>query len=268
MIRKSLATAVFITALVVSPNVGLAIDETHAASVETMLMDFVIDYRSDPSASKATCFGISVADHGEWKVKVKPREGPGTGAAVELSGGLPSEPSFFFVTDRETLAAIHSGQMNALTAMGRARMSDPTPLDIKMMDGFVPEADFFSDLLPLIFHFWTRGLPEIIPFGETSMTRHVHGGNALVFYYQPGFRSAWFQIHQGQHVNADKEDQVNPFPTLLIVTAGRLDSRIDGRESSLEKGQAVLIPAGTPHEFWQTRAEPAEGILLMFGEGA
>ena len=74
----------------------------------------------------------------------------------------------------------------------------------------------------------------------------------IVFYYEPGFRSAWFRIEKGQHVNAEEQDQVNPFPSLLIVTAGRMKGRIDGREVPLEKGQALLIPPGVSHEFGST----------------
>jgi hypothetical protein len=30
----------------------------------------------------------------------------------------------------------------------------------------------------------------------------------------------------------------------------------------------LFVPAGVAHEFWNPYDEPAEGIMLMFGEGA
>jgi mannose-6-phosphate isomerase-like protein (cupin superfamily) len=249
------------------PSIATATEHTPEATQE-VLQAFVEDFRSDPAANFPVTFGVRVQDQGEWHVAVTPADTPEASVTVELQAGLPPSPSFIFVTDAETLTGIHQGSLNALTAMGRARMSDPAPMDIEMMEGFAPDGAFLGKLLPLVFHFWTRGRPEIIPYGDKSLTREVHGANALVFYYQAGFRSAWFQIEKGQHVNADEKDQINPFPSLLIITAGELQSRIGSKELTLEKGQAVLIPAGVPHEFWQTLPEPAEGILLMFGEGA
>ena len=76
------------------------------------------------------------------------------------------------------------------------------------------------------------------------------------------------QIENGQHVNAEPRDQVNPFPSMLVITRGRTEAKIGGRQLTLHAKQTVLIPAGVSHEFWNPYDEPAEGILLMFGEGA
>jgi len=141
-------------------------------------------------------------------------------------------------------------------------------MDLEVMEGYVPSEDFVARVVPLTFHFWTRGTPEIVPFGRKALTRTVHGGNALVFYYQPGFRSAWFQIEKGQHVNADPEDQTNPFPSMFVMTRGRTEARIGGRPVTLAAQQMLFVPAGVTHEFWNVLDEPAEGILLMFGDGA
>ncbi len=36
----------------------------------------------------------------------------------------------------------------------------------------------------------------------------------------------------------------------------------------LTEGEAVVIPAGTSHEFWNDGEAVAEMIIVMFGEGA
>jgi quercetin dioxygenase-like cupin family protein len=234
------------------------------ATTAEMLRSFVEDFRDDLTVKKqALTFGIQVKDDGEWTVIVDGKGG------VELKSGLPEHPTIYYIlADRKTLTELHTGRKNALTLAGKARSTDFAPLDFGLMDGFSPTPEFFQMFIPLTFHFWTRGQPEIVKFGDKRSTREVHGANATVLYYQEGFRSAWFQIEKGQHVNKEEQDQVNPFPTLLLMIRGQIHARIGGREIIFEKGEAIFIPAGVSHEFWNVRDEPAECVLLMFGEGA
>jgi uncharacterized RmlC-like cupin family protein len=118
------------------------------------------------------------------------------------------------------------------------------------------------------FHFWTRGLPEIVGFGPDTRSRLVHGAQAKVLYYEKGLRSGWYQIRKGQHVNADPGDQKNPFPTLVIMIKGTAKARIGGKPIELKPGTCLHIPRGVTHEFWNDRDEPAECIIVMFGIGA
>lgn len=237
--------------------------------VEEILRSFVEDFRTDPAASAPCVFGITVqgASQPEWHVIVGGRKDAGGHYAVDLRKGLPPAPAAVYATDLETLGKIDRGEMNALTAMGRARSSDPAPMDITLMPGFQPGEDFLAAILPLSFHFWTRGFPEIVSFGPAA-GREVHGATMVVLYYQKGLRSAWGQVRKGQRVNADPRDQVNPFPTMIIGLRGRAMAKVGGVERILEPGQMVFIPPGTAHEAWNPFDEPAEFILLMFGDGA
>jgi len=158
--------------------------------------------------------------------------------------------------------------MNALTAAGRARMSDKSPLDIGFMEGFAPEPDFLSNvMLPLGFHFFTRGRPEIIPFGE-EYSRFVHGGNTVLFYYQKGIRTGWYQVKKGMMINRDLQDAVNPFPTLFVITRGEGQGRLGDLTLDLEAGMTLFVPPGMIHQFWTESESGMEFIIIMFGEGA
>jgi hypothetical protein len=243
--------------------------ERPGRSAEQILLSFVEDFRSDPAAGEPFVFGVVVKgpEGGDWHVVVSGRGEKGETAGVELRKGLPTSPSVLYTLDLTTLRKIDSGEMNALTSMGKARASDLAPMDIELMPGFRPDPAFFGRFIPFTFHFWTRGFPEVVNFGKLH-SREVHGANAVIFYYQRGLRSAWAQIEKGQHVNSDPKDQTNPFPTMIIGIRGRAVAKIGGVEKEFHAGQMVFIPAGVTHEAWNPYDEPAEIILLMFGEGA
>ncbi|MEW5901558.1 MAG: cupin domain-containing protein [Acidobacteriota bacterium] len=238
-------------------------------SAAEILRSFVEDFQSDPAASEPITFGVRIRneERGEWQVVVSGKKEGVEAYQVELRQGLPSSPSAIYTLDLATVRKIDSGEINVLTAMGRARASDPTPMDIEFMAGFQPDADFFARFIPFTFHFWTRGFPETVNFGKEH-SREVHGANMVVFYYQKGLRSAWAQIEKGQHVNRDPKDQANPFPTMIIGIRGKAMAKIAGKEVILQAGQMAFIPAGVSHEAWNPYDEPAEIILLMFGAGA
>jgi mannose-6-phosphate isomerase-like protein (cupin superfamily) len=211
-------------------------------------------------------FGIQV-DDAWWTVTTHVATSKAHGVA-DIYAGKPQAPTFYFTLDSATLQQLYDRQLNALTAMAKARASDETPMDIEIMDGFEPPEDFLATALSVAFHFWTRETPERIPFGG-EYTRSVHGAQASVFYYQPGFRSAFFQVLPGQHANEDAADQVNPFPSLFVVIdGGTAMARIGGVEMQLRGREAIFIPAHVAHEFWNHGDIPAEGVLLMFGDGA
>jgi mannose-6-phosphate isomerase-like protein (cupin superfamily) len=238
-----------------------------ARPAEAILQSFVEDFRQDRARTEPMTFGVRVREEGEWTIVVSGRKPGARETDVVLRPGLPPTPSFLYTVDLPTLQRIDRGELTALTAMGRARSSDPTPMDLELMPGYEPTPTFFAQVIPFTFHFWTRGVPEVIPYGKAH-SRAVHGGNMAVFYYQKGFRSAWVQIEKGQHINEDPADQVNDFPTLLVGIRGKALARIGGQEVTLQEGQALFIPAGVSHEFWNPYEQPAEAILLMFGEGA
>jgi len=254
--RKSTLSILLCLSLLPAPS-------AHASKPAQILESYVEDFRKDPAAGETeVTFGVKIEGSGAWHVDIDRAGG------VNLRDGLPPEPTFLYVTDPATLRRMDRGELAVITAMGRARSSDPAPMDFELMEGYAPPEDFMAFFTPFTFHFWTRGFPETVRFGKEEFTRKVHGANVTAFYYQKGFRSAWYQIKKGQHINQRAEDQVNPFPTLAIFIAGEAEARIGGEQMKLEEGVSVLIPAGVTHEFWNDREQPAEFIIIMFGEGA
>lgn len=240
----------------------LAAGEAAAADQALSILNaYAADYAEDPTLKEAVSFGVRVGDE-FYTVDVAPH-GP-----AKASKGAPQSPTFYFtIESEEYLKKIERGEFAALTLMGKAFESDVTPMDFAAMDGFEPPEDFGEKLLPLIFHFWTKGKPEIVRTTPEA-TRFVHGTNLGVLYYQPGFRSAWFNIRPGDHVNENPDSRTNPFPTLVIMARGAATARIDGVDTPFREGEAMLIPAGVSHEFLNDGDSPAFGYIVMFGEGA
>jgi len=234
--------------------------------VTEILERYSKDYESDVTLKADVIFGVKVGDQ-FWHIVAKAKTTTAE-AKVTVRKGKPEQPTFYFFTDQETLIKIDNGEMNALTASAKAFETDFAPFDVDVMEGYQPHKDFMNTLMSVYFHFWTRGLPEVIPFG-LDVTRMTHGAQAAIFYYQPGFRSAYVAIKKGQHANKDEKSKSNPFPSMLILIKGEGQAIINGNKIIVKAGQSIVIPAGVMHEFLNPdHDQPLEGILLMFGKGA
>lgn len=55
---------------------------------------------------------------------------------------------------------------------------------------------------------------------------------------------------------------------MFIMIRGKARAKIGGNGLTFPASETILVPAGVTHEFWNLYEEPAEMILLMFGEGA
>ena len=230
---------------------------------QAILNEFAEDYVHDVTLKTARTFGVEIGDD-FYTVSVDP-EGDG---AWEVTQGAPADPTFYFtLQDERVLATLVSGEKNALTLMAKAFSSDVTPMDMEVQEGFEPDENFLSEVLSTAFHFWTMGKPEIVKFSPEA-TRFTHGANMGVFYYQPGFRSGWFSIDPGHHVNEDENSRTNPFPTLMILIEGSITARIDGSDMEFSAGEAMMIPPEVSHEFLNQSDASAFGFLFMFGDGA
>lgn len=245
-------------ALVFSGAAALAAIAAPAYGQTGEILDrFAADFLEDSTFTETVEFGVEV-EGDWWTVSLDHDAGTYTVTHAE-----PETPTFYFTVEAETLGKVDRGEMTALTAMGKAFSTDVTPMDIELMEG----AGFDPSILSLTFHFWSRGTPETVNY-LTSETRFIHGSNGGLIYYQPGFRSGFFRIAQGHHVNENPDSRTNPFPSMVIVTSGEGIARLDGVDHILREGDIILIPAGMSHEFFNEHEEPVIGLLFMFGEGA
>lgn len=264
---KTLKTILILLACTIGINTTHAqLNSSITKNTDEIIQSYVTDYRNDRHAEEAVLFGIEVPEHGSWTVNVTGNKLE-TGWEVLLSDGPPKTPTFLYTIEMETLIAIDEGKINALTAQGKAFAGDYTPMSITMMDGYTPTMEAYGKINPLSFHFWTRGFPEIIPFGEGT-TRRAHGSNFTVFYYQPGLRTAWYRVLPEERVRDDAREQAAPFPMLIVAIKGTTKGEVDGQNVELSEGNTIFIPANVTHKWWNETEEATEAILIMFGEGA
>lgn len=207
------------------------------------------------------CFWVHGDGGGEYHVVLSQE----AGAVVQE--GIPDQYDLGFELNIDFLRRLDRGEINALTAMGQAHAGEPIPLVPKFGSAFERRPDMSLLFRRLCFHFWTRDWPEVVRFGEGS-TRQVHGAEAAVLFYDEDFRSAWYQLKSGMHINADAADQTNGYSNVIIVTRGRLTARLGGSERILVEGDAVFIPAGMTHEFWADGNQYAELVWIAFGKGS
>lgn len=250
---KNLTGVTALAAAVLTSAPAIAQDDVGA-----ILESFAADYMNDPTFTSDVEFGVEVAGTDWWTVSLDRDAGSYT-----VTEGQPSTPTFYYTADEGFIGRVERGEIAALTGMAKAFSTDVTPMDIDLMDG----AGFDPVILSFTFHFWSRGNPEVINY-LSSETRVTHGTNTGIIYYQPGFRSGFFHIERGHHVNENPDSRTNPFPSLVVITQGEAIARVDGTDRILREGDILLIPAGVSHEFFNEQDDPAVGLLFMFGEGA
>ena len=250
----------FLLFILISPFLRAQSEE----EIRVILERFAEDFEIDPSFSAKT-FGVEV-DKQMWQISTTGGN-DSSKRMTSVKKGKPSQPTFYYATNLRTLKLIDEGKMNAMTAGVKAFSTDYAPLEIEVMDGFQPGEDFVGDVLSFTFHFWTRGIPEIIPFGP-HYTRGTHGAQAAIFYYDKGLRTGYGYLHPGQHANEHPKSKTNPFSSMIILIKGKVIARLDGVDHTIEQGNAIFIPAEMSHEVLNPFDEAGEFILLMFGEGA
>ena len=230
--------------------------------IEPILDRFVSDYERDPLAQDIT-FGIEIEGL-RWRVT---SELDGEERSVTLQRGFGDAPLMYFTATMETLNLLDRGVWNGLTAMGAATSADLTPLDILTTPDYQKPADYDAQIRPLIFHFWTRGLPEVVPFG-VERSRVVHGAPASALYYDEDFRSAVYHVPAG--LGREQAPTLSvPFKRMVIVIAGAAEGEIGDEPFTAQAGDMILAPPNIPVTFWNASSdETLSFVWLMWGKGA
>jgi mannose-6-phosphate isomerase-like protein (cupin superfamily) len=231
-----------------------------APTVREMLRDFTTAYSEVAPTDVAFVVGIDVSPPGDsWYVSVSGDSG------VDLNQGVADAPAMIVRMSQETLEHIHRGRMTAFTAAAKGSGADTAPLEIE----FGPPAEQLADprgtLLGFIQHFFVRSRPERILLGD-GYSRVVHGAHAIPLYYASGFRSAWYKIMDGQHLN--EPGDTNPYPQAFIIVSGQGRAKIGDAELDVRAGESYYVPPDSDHVLWPAPGQSLVVIWLAWGKGA
>ncbi|RKY85364.1 hypothetical protein DRQ09_07390 [candidate division KSB1 bacterium] len=182
-----------------------------------------------------------------------------------VNTGKNKEAFIIFISDKLTLTKIYKGELNALTAAGRAKLSDRAPLDILPGKGVSFSQEFLLYLYYYLCNFFNTAEIKRIKFGS-DYSRFIHGAYAVALFYDKNFRSAWYEIKKGERLN--KEGDTNPFPQLLIIIEGNGFLKYGDKTVEIKKGEAIYIPPDTVHILWTEGNKPLRIIWLAWGEKA
>jgi mannose-6-phosphate isomerase-like protein (cupin superfamily) len=232
-------------------------------STAEILNDLASTYRQKIDEQQSLTVNLALASGEEEPERFRVVVAPGRQG--EVRAGPADEPRFTIKTSPEMLQRIHAGELTALTAAGRARMSDPTPLDIALGPGVGFTQELQAELYAFLQHFFTPTWPEVIPLGEAH-ARVVHGAHAIPLFYHPGFRSAWYLVKPGEQVN--EPGDTNPYPQAFIFIKGAGHATIGETTIQVEAGQTVYVPPGADHVIRNEGDGPLEVIFLAWGAGA
>ncbi len=232
-----------------------------------ILKTYAEDFETDRFFQDSMIFGVNVGS--DWYTVEGSPGVNGAAGSMDVRTGAPSEPTFYFkIESSEILQKIAADEVSALTLAGKAQSADYAPMDIELMDDATLPPWFGEKITRLLFHFWTRGWPEIVPF-STQETRLVHSADLAALYYQPGFRSAYFNMEPGRHANdGEGEEAADPYTSMFILLDGELRVLLDDKEVQFKAGTMMIVPPGVRHELINDGDVNAVGFVLMFGEGA
>jgi len=187
------------------------------------------------------------------------------GRRIVVGQGPHKQARLFFVTTIDTLCLIYDGKMTAMTAAGKAKGSDLSPLDLKLAEGLEFTPEIRTQLYTFLYHFFNPSVPEKILLGG-EYSRVVHGGHVIPLYYHPGFRSGWYLLKKGEKLN--EPGDTNPFPQAFIFIEGEGFAKIGDKTIKVKAGESYYIPPDSDHVVWTESNKPLILIWLAWGSGA
>lgn len=158
----------------------------------------------------------------------------------------------------ETYKRVFSGELNGMTAVARASIHHPAPLD------FILKNDTqISDLNMNDVYFFIANFFNVHPHNKVLLgrehARKVHGGHAVGLYYSTGYRSAYYNIKKGEMINEAGEK--DPWHQSFIIVEGQGLALLGQDTVALKAHEAYYIKPNSYHKVW---TDSEEGISLIW----
>lgn len=178
--------------------------------------------------------------------------------SYSIHKGENPDAKFIMTADMETYRKIYTGKLSPMTAIGRASIHEPAPLDFILQNGMtIGEVNWNYAYFTVINFFNPHPNNKIVLGQEHS--RSVHGGNVIGLYYSVGFRSAWYHINKGEMLNEAGEK--DPFEQSFIILKGSGYAKIGQDTIAIKENEAYYIRPNLEHKVW---TESDEGVTLLW----
>ncbi|MCA1757069.1 MAG: AraC family ligand binding domain-containing protein [Bacteroidales bacterium] len=175
-----------------------------------------------------------------------------------LYEGMHPDAVLIFTASLDTYNRIYRGEMSGMTAVGRANITEPAPLDIILANGMTLGKVNWEWAYYTLGNFF-----NIHPANRTLLgiehSRKVHGGNAVALFYSVGYRSAWYHIGRGEMLNESGER--DPFNQSFVILSGSGTAKIGNDTIQLRENEAYYIRPMQEHKVW---SDTEKGITLLW----
>ena len=161
-------------------------------------------------------------------------------------------------SDLDTYRRIYSGDLNAMTAAGRASYREAAPLDMILENGMTMRGINWDYAYFTMINFFNSHPSNKTLLGREH-ARKIHGGFAVALFYSKGFRSAFYSIQKGELLNEAGEK--DPWNQSFIILSGSGFAQIGGETFPVKANEAYYIKPGVEHQVW---TETEEGITLIW----
>ena len=167
-------------------------------------------------------------------------------------------PDIKLTMKKETFNKIISGESDFGSMIGRSKISDKRPIDMKFINRDKTK-QIMSTLYALMNHFFFFLRLKVKKL-DKKFAGYAHGAHPIPLVYWDEIRSAYYHIDEGETLNEAGEK--DPYPQVLVLIKGEGVAYIGGKMVEVSAGEAVYIPVNTIHKI--TAEEDMELIWIAW----
>lgn len=221
-------------------------------SFEQMLSTWAGSFIEKVPQGYADTLNFFLQDTGEsWYIPI-------SGGSYQVIRGENPKARIVVTGSYQTYHKLYTGQLNGMTAVARASIRNPAPLDfILKNDMSIRDLDM-NDLYFKASNFFNAHPHNKVILGRDH-ARKVHGGYAVGLYYSIGYRSAYYTIRRGETINESGEK--DPWQQSFIIISGQGYAQLGQDTIPLKANEAYYIKPNIYHKVW---TDSEEGVSLIW----
>lgn len=227
-------------------------NETDSISFEQMLSHWATSYIGKIPNDYVDTLNFHLKDSdSHWYIVFQNNE-------YFLNQGKNPNAKMVITANYDTYTKIYNGDLNGMTAIGRASISQSAPLDMWLENGMTFRKMNWNKVYFTISNFFNSHPHNKVLLGRDH-SRNVHGGNVVALYYSVGFRSAYYNLEIGQTLNESGEK--DPFNQSFVIISGEGFAKIGSDTLKLAANEAYYIKPNIEHKVW---TDSEQGLSLVW----